>query len=179
MAFDQTQTGVVRGIATAVAVSIAVFAMAYFLQWPNLSQYGSTASRLELTALVALAPTTTLFFCIARLAQHRFSTPKDIQGSAFTDGTEPARLLQALLQNTLEQTVLALPIYFASSFFFAATLLPLVVAAAVLFIVGRLLFFHGYARGAPSRAAGFGLTFYPSVALLITVILVVSLRAAA
>jgi len=78
-----------------------------------------------------------------------------------------AKLLQALLQNTLEQTVLAFPVYLAASLVFPARFLPMVAAAAALLVVGRIRFFRGYARGAPSRAAGFGLTFYPSVALLV------------
>ena len=39
-----------------------------------------------------------------------------------------------------------------------------------------MLFFRGYAGGAPSRAAGFGLTFYPTVALLISVVAVAVLQ---
>jgi hypothetical protein len=160
-------------MAIAVAISIGAFALAYFMQWPDLSKDASPSSRLKLAALVALAPTAMLFLCIARLAKHRFATPQDIQGSALTVGTDRARLLQSLLQNTLEQAVLALPIYFACSIFFPIRLLPLLVTATVLFVVGRLLFFQGYAQGAPSRAVGFGLTFYPSVALFATLIAVV------
>jgi MAPEG family len=179
MALDQTQTGVARGMALAVAVVVLMFAVAYILKWPNLSKYVATSSRLKLASLTALSPTAMLLICIARLAKHRFSTPQDIQGSALTEGTKRARLLQSLLQNTLEQNVLVLPIYFASSLFFPVSLLPLVVVATVLFAVGRLLFFIGYAKGAPSRAVGFGLTFYPSVTLFFLVIAVVTLRIAA
>jgi len=39
-----------------------------------------------------------------------------------------------------------------------------------MFLVGRLFFFAGYANGAPSRAYGFGLTFYPTVMLLLFVV---------
>jgi hypothetical protein len=120
-----------------------------------------------------------LFICIARLAKHRFNTPQDIQGGALTEGSERAKLLQSLLQNTLEQAVLALPIYFAASIFFPSGLLPLVVAAAFLFVVGRLLFFRGYAGGAASRAVGFGLTFYPTLALLVVLVVFVIRRSAA
>jgi len=35
-------------------------------------------------------------------------------------------------------------------------------AAAMLFLRGRALFWRGYARGAPVHALGFALTFYPS-----------------
>jgi len=41
------------------------------------------------------------------------------------------------------------------------------VHCAVLFSIGRLLFFAGYARGAAARSLGFALTFYPTVGLLV------------
>jgi len=129
-----------------------------------------------LAALTGTAPAAILLLCIARLAKHRFTTPVDIHGSARTEGTERAKLLQALLQNTLEQAVLAMPVYLAASLLFPARFLPLVAAAAAIFVVGRIQFFRGYASGAPSRAAGFGLTFYPNVALLISVVAVAVLQ---
>ena len=36
-----------------------------------------------------------------------------------------------------------------------------------MFLLGRVLFFAGYAGGAPRRALGFALTFYPTVTLLL------------
>ena len=176
MTIDSTQSGVVRGMASAAAIATGVFAIVYFLQWPHFSSQTTIVSRLNLAALAALAPASVLFVCIARLAKHRFSTPQDIQGSALSEGTERAKLLQTLLQNTLEQAVLTIPVYFAAALVFPASLLSLVVAAAVLFVFGRILFFLGYAGGASSRAIGFALTFYPSVALLISVIAVAVLQ---
>ena len=176
MGFDSTQKGVARGMAAAVVFAVAVFAFAYFLQWPNFPSQTSVVLRLKLAAWAALAPAAALFVCIARLAKHRFTTPQDIHGSALTEGTERAKLLQALLQNTLEQAVLAIPVYLATALVFPPRLLPLVAAAAALFVVGRIAFFRGYAAGAPSRAAGFGLTFYPSVALLVSVVAVAVLQ---
>jgi uncharacterized membrane protein YecN with MAPEG domain len=38
------------------------------------------------------------------------------------------------------------------------------------FFVGRILFWRGYARGAPARALGFALTFYPSVAMILLIL---------
>jgi MAPEG family len=87
-------------------------------------------------------------------------------------------LLQALLQNTLEQSCLALPVYIATSIVAPAALLPVVPAAAVMFLVGRLFFFAGYANGAPARAYGFGLTFYPTVLLLLLLVALGAYRAA-
>ena len=39
--------------------------------------------------------------------------------------------------------------------------------APMLFLIGRITFFAGYARGAATRSFGFALTFYPSVMLLV------------
>ena len=38
--------------------------------------------------------------------------------------------------------------------------------AAVLFVVGRILFASGYERAAAGRATGFGLTAYPTFGML-------------
>jgi len=113
--------------------------------------------------------------CIARLAAHRFFTPEDIHGSAVTDGTERAKLLQSLLQNTLEQCCLAIPVYAATAILVPASFLP-VPAAAIMFLVGRLSFFAGYAQGAPARAYGFALTLYPTVLLLVLLLALGALR---
>ena len=91
-------------MAWAIALALGVFAIAYVLQWPSFSSQASLSLRLKLAALAGLAPAAVLLLCIARLAKHRFTTPQDIHGSALTEGTERAKLLQALLQNTLEQT---------------------------------------------------------------------------
>jgi hypothetical protein len=106
----------------------------------------------------------TLAVNIALLARHRFFTPEDIDGGGLTEGTPRAQVLQSTLQNTLEQMVLA----FAVHMVWAAAM-PLewqgaIPAAAVLFFVGRILFWRGYARGAPAPALGFALTFYPTLA---------------
>ena len=130
MTIDSTQKGVARGMATAVAFAIGVFAIAYVLQWPSFSQV-SVDSRLKLAALAALAPAAVLFVCIARLAKHRFTTPQDIHGSALTEGTDRAKLLQALLQNTLEQTVLAVPVYLAAATVFPASISVATLATAI------------------------------------------------
>ena len=163
---DKTQLGVVRGMGLAMLTAVATFALsiAYVARMWDVGS--DLASRVTLAAWSLVTPAFALFVCIARLAKHRFFTPEDIHGSALTGGTEKAKLLQALLQNTLEQCSLALPIYIATSIVVPASLLPVVPAAAGMFLVGRAFFFAGYANGAPSRAFGFGLTFYPTVLLL-------------
>jgi len=48
--------------------------------------------------------------------------------------------------------------------------LSVIPLSAIAFSVGRVLFFTGLKGGAPSRALGFALTFYPSVAMLISML---------
>ena len=98
---------------------------------------------------------------------------------ALTEGTSRAKLLQALLQNTLEQLALALPVYLACSFAFPSRFLGLIPASAAMFFVGRVLFYIGYSGGAPSRAFGFAFTFYPTVLLGVVAICFLVVRGAA
>jgi uncharacterized membrane protein YecN with MAPEG domain len=48
-------------------------------------------------------------------------------------------------------------------------------ACASLFLIGRLVFAAGYSKGAGSRAFGFGLTFYPTIALAILTLITAAL----
>jgi MAPEG family len=165
------------GLALLTAIAGFAFSATYV---PRVWAVGSDlTSRVTLASWALLLPAATLFVCIARLAKHRFFTPEDIHGGALTNGTERAKLLQSLLQNTLEQFCLALPIYIATSIIAPASLLPVVPAAAAMFLVGRLSFFAGYATGAPSRAYGFALTFYPTVLLLLLLLALGVLQTAA
>lgn len=177
MNLSKPQRGVVLGAAAGLGFTLAGLGATLFLQ-PAAWLPGTVAGRLGLLALSALAPTATLAVSIARLAAHRFRTPQDLDGSGLTPGSDRARLLQALLQNTLEQLMLALPAYAAWSVLAPDRLLDAVPVAALMFLCGRVLFFRGYAAGAPGRALGFALTFYPSV-LMLAGALVLGIRFAA
>jgi hypothetical protein len=104
---------------------------------------------------------------VGRLARHRFFTPQDIDGGGLTNGTHEARILQSLLQNTLEQFALAFAAYLAWAVIMPVLWLSVVPLAAITFGIGRVLFFAGYKEGAPHRAVGFALTFYPSMVMLV------------
>ena len=166
MHLDKTQLSVARGMASALVVAVLVFLAVSQVTFIN-SEALDLWFRLKIASLSSLVPTLTLFICVARLAKHRFFNPEDNQGSAQSSGTRKAEVLQSLLQNTLEQASLALPVYAAVSLLGSSRWLTLVPAAAAMFLVGRTLFFVGYAKGAPSRAFGFALTFYPTALLLL------------
>ena len=162
---DSEQRGVAIGMASAFLVALAILVLAAVFGGARIAPSASTEFRLELLAASLMAPAAALFICIARLAKHRFFTPEDINGSALTEGTSRAKLLQALLQNTLEQVALAVPVYSACSFIFPSHFLGLIPAAAASFLAGRVLFYIGYSGGASSRAFGFAFTFYPTTFL--------------
>jgi uncharacterized membrane protein YecN with MAPEG domain len=168
----RTQIGVAAGMAGGLALTVAAFL------WPSLpdiaadDQYTWQTSWLACSALTAFW----LLVAIARLAAHRFFTPEDIQGGGLSEGTAKARLLQSMIQNTLEQVVLAVVAYGAWLWLMPGPRAGLVILCAIMFSIGRLLFFAGYARGAPWRALGFTLTFYPTVGLYLFLMPAVAAR---
>lgn len=164
MSLSKPQQGVAIGAGSALIVTTVGLALAAM---HPLSEVPTLEARLQLFALSGLTPAFALIICIGRLANHRFDTPEDLDGGGLTVGSARAKLLQALLQNTLEQLSLAVPVYAACTLLASARVLSMVPVAAAMFLVGRGLFFWGYARGAPGRALGFGLTFYPTAILLV------------
>jgi glutathione S-transferase len=69
--------------------------------------------------------------------------------------------------NTLEQLVLFLP----ALWIFAAYISPLWAAAlGVVFILGRAIYAASYVRNPKSRSLGFGLTAFPTLAMLIGIV---------
>jgi hypothetical protein len=116
-----------------------------------------------------LVPVLILGIAIGRLAKHRFFNADDIDGAGLTVASAEAKLLQALLQNTLEQTALAVPTYLAWALLMPGAWLSTVPMAATFHALGRLLFFFGYEKGAGHGALGFALTFYSTMVLLVII----------
>jgi hypothetical protein len=131
------------------------------------SDSGDPQSRVAVWIACILFVAAWLLICVGRLAGHRFFTPEDIDGGGVAGNSPKAALLQALLQNTLEQTVLAMVAYAAWLWLAPPERLGLVIVFSAYFAVGRILFFVGYSYGAPARALGFTLTFYPNVGLFL------------
>jgi len=167
MPLSEKQRGVFKGIIVGAVITIVViFGSIYF--GPELLDPGAPAGERVAFALAAdLLLALWLGVSVGRLARHRFLSPEDIDGGGLTRGTEHAKVLQATLQNTLEQTVLAVLAHSIWIVTVPVSWAAAVPAAVCLFIVGRLLFVWGYGGGAPSRAIGFALTFYPSMLMLV------------
>ncbi|ASG67899.1 hypothetical protein CDV26_05415 [Francisella halioticida] len=130
----------------------------------------NTADKISIAFKVLIIPGVFLVIAVARLAKYRFFSDQDINGSGLTNGSEKAKILQALIQNTLEQLCIAFIAYTSWVAIMPLTSLSTIVLAAITFAIGRSLFFLTYHKGAGARALGFTLTFYPSVIMIITVI---------
>jgi MAPEG family len=161
------QRGVLRGIVVGVAITLVVIVGAILAGPVLLSPEAPVGERIAFALKADVFIALWLGISIALLARHRFFSPEDIDGGGLTEGTERASILQATLQNTLEQTVLAVLTHLGWAILMPVSWISAVPAAVVLFLCGRVLFVRGYRGGAPSRATGFALTFVPSVLMLI------------
>lgn len=166
MQLTEKQKGVARGAGLAGAITLVSILGVLAWQPDFLTPRDTMTARLSFALKADLAILVLFVISIGRLAKHRFHEPADIDGGGMTVGTQRARSLQAMLQNTLEQTVLAIALHLLWAVIAPLSWLAAIPVAVVLFVAGRIMFFRGYESGAPSRALGFGLTFYPNVLLL-------------
>jgi hypothetical protein len=173
---SEKQKGVVRGVIPGAVITVTALCGFSLLIPVGLLPFDVPAARLAWALQWALLPMLALMISIMRVANYRFASPADIDGSGLTAGTDRVLVLRAILQNTLEQGVLAVVAYCIWSVTMPLRWLGAIPLAALLFVTGRLLFARGYDRGAAGRATGFGLTAYPTFALLITSALALGFR---
>ena len=165
---SRAQAGVALGMAAALAVTIALFAYGLSGASALLGPAPPTLqTRIDVAIEAALFPLICLAAAIGVIANRRFFSATDIDGAGLTEPSPAVRITRAILQNTAEQTLLAVPVYAGLALTGPASALglPLVLPAA--FVIGRVLFMAGYARGAAARSFGFALTFYPTVGALL------------
>jgi uncharacterized membrane protein YecN with MAPEG domain len=178
MTLDNKQRGVLKGILSGAFLTIAVLGagIAYFPA--ALTSDAGVDDRLAFTLKADVLVVVWLAVSIGMLARHRFFTPEDIDGAAQSSGSQRAQVLQSKLQNTLEQVVLAILAHMMWAVIMPVSWITGVPAAAMLFFVGRILFIRGYDGGAPARALGFALTFYPSIIMLLLSVVTIVLSLA-
>ena len=176
MCLSKKQHGVLKGMIAGGLLTILVLIIGILLDPFHYVQSMTLLAKLAIAIQYGLLLALCLVVSIARLAKHRFFTPEDIDGSGLTNGSEKAKTLQSLLQNTLEQSVLAGFIYLAWAIIMPITWLSVIPLSALLFTLGRFLFFINYHKGASARALGFTLTFYPTVGMLFCMIIAIFLK---
>ena len=170
MALTDKQRGVLKGMSIGAATSLIAIIGAIVMEPAVLAPDATAADRLAFALCADTFIALWLGISIGLLARHRFFTPEDIDGGGLTRGSETANVMQATLQNTLEQTVLAVLVHLAWATLMPVSWIVAIPAAVILFVSGRVLFVRGYRGGASSRAFGFALTFYPSVLMLVFVV---------
>lgn len=177
MSISGKQAGVLKGMLSAMFVAVSGLSLAAFGPWTNHYSAVSQSEAVILALRWDLAVIVPLVLSVGFLARHRFFTPEDIDGGGLTTGTGKAAILKAILQNTLEQTVIVIAAHLMWAAYLPGTYFMVIPVAVVMYVTGRIAFIVGYRHGAPARAFGFALTFYPSVLMLAFLLFHVSVRA--
>ncbi|WP_209428043.1 MAPEG family protein [Pararhodobacter sp. SW119] len=151
-----------RDTSIATAVTLAGFGAAFWIGPAIADLPSAMADRLGFAAMCWAVPGFVLLVGILMVSTTRRFSPEDIGGQAARPPSERLAIKAAFLQNTLEQTVLAAGVYFALAAVAGGAWLALLPVAAGLFVIGRVLFYIGYPRGAQGRALGMGLTMMPA-----------------
>jgi hypothetical protein len=162
--FHAEQRRVAAGMASGLAITVLALTLAVWWE-PVGMPVMPVAERLQAALRTDLLVIGWLAAAIANVARLRFFSSDDIAGSRAGPGSKPVQDAGAILQNTLEQCVLAVPTHLAYATV-ADHPAGVLATLATLFCVGRAMFWIGYRRGAHGRALGFALTFYPTVGVL-------------
>ncbi len=123
-------------------------------------------SRQFVTPFYFLAPGLVLLAMIARLAQRRMFDDTILDGGEAAPGSG-ADIDRRVLQNTIEQAVLAICLWPAISFIVLEDGPGIVLTLSIGFAIARVAFWIGYHISPPLRAFGFAATFYPTIVALI------------
>ncbi|MBX3431504.1 MAG: MAPEG family protein [Hyphomonadaceae bacterium] len=164
--FSSDQSGIVRGSMLALALTGAVLAAANY--WVPRDAFGlhedmDFGERMTFVLKADIVLFLWLAGCVGAVSNGRFHSPADIRGSAFSAPSPAIAIRAAVLQNSLEQTML----FFAATLILASLLrgseLVLTPVLIGLFLLGRVAFVAGYAKGASGRAFGMALTAAPII----------------
>lgn len=153
--------------AAAIALSAAAVAAAWLWLPPALlgaTPDMATADRLAYALKADLPVFLWLGGCLRAVASIRFRSDADRPGAAY--GSPSARLAvpAAVLQNSLEQTVLAVGAHLVLATVLRGEEMILLPVLVALYLAGRVFFVLGYARGAAARAFGMALTGTSTIA---------------
>jgi hypothetical protein len=173
MTLDKEQRRVGAGMAAAVLATIAVLWLGQrFYPW-TLPPMSGLAERLGFTLQADLFVLAWLVVAVGNVARGRFFSTSDIKGAGFAPPGPRIAIDVAIIQNTLEQAVLAVGAHLVLATQLPPPRMVLIPCLVALFCLGRLCFWLGYRGGAGTRAFGFATTFYPTVYAYVLAILLV------
>ncbi|MFI5297072.1 MAG: MAPEG family protein [Polyangiales bacterium] len=163
ISFSQKQRHVKRSIGLATVASALVAALA--LRWGPATRAVSLAERLAFGLCCDVWCAAVLALAIGAVTFRRLTSPDAIDGQTSPGGATEIDL--RVLQNTLEQLVLAASAHLAFVVVAPRRFLQVLPVMVGFWVAARLLFFVGYHRGDNARAFGFAATFIPSVGFLV------------
>ena len=161
MALSAEQKAIAVRSALAIVLTAAAVATAWL--WLPTSVLGAapgmaTADRLAYALKADLPVFLWLGGCLRTVASIRFRSDADRPGAAYGAPSPKLAVPAAVLQNSLEQTVLAVGAHLVLATVLRGEEMVVLPVLVALYLVGRVLFALGYARGAPARAFGMALT---------------------
>ena len=180
MTFDKEQRSIVLQSALAVLLAAAVLWAGYRCLPPELvgaDAADDASERLAFALKWDLPVFLWLAGCIDGVSQGRFWSSGDRKGSALGPPGPKLAVRAAVLQNSLEQTVLAIGAHLILSTVLRDVELVLIPLLVLLYLLGRATFAAGYARNPIARAFGMALTGAPlAFAYLLAAVLILAGR---
>ena len=164
MPFDREHWSIVRQSIVAMLVAAAVLGADYLWIAPELVGVAGpmgVADRLAFTLKWDLPIFLWLAGCVGAVSQGRFWTPAERGGSARGPAGPAIALRAAILQNSLEQSVLTVGAHLILATVLRGPELVLMPVLVALYVVGRAAFAAGYVRNSIARAFGMALTAAP------------------
>ncbi|TKD51473.1 MAPEG family protein [Sphingomonas baiyangensis] len=155
-----------RGAVLAFVLTVAVCTASLLLLPRLMALPSEIAPRLALAIQTSVPHLLCVLVAIQLVSSGRYRSAADIAGAAAGPPSPQLAVKVAFLQNTLEQAFVGVCMNLALASVTGGSVLALLIASAILFPIGRLLFYRGYPGGAGSRALGMALTALPSLACL-------------
>jgi uncharacterized membrane protein YecN with MAPEG domain len=161
MIFDQEQKSIIRQSALTIFLCAGILGGGYL--WLASDLVGASgpmtlADRLAFALKWDLLILIWLAGSVRAVSQKRFWSPADRHGSAYSEASPALAVRRANLQNTLEQTVLAVGAHLILATVLKDNELVLIPLMVLLFLIGRAAFAIGYAASPIARAFGMAMT---------------------
>lgn len=166
MTFDREQKGIMGWSALALLVTGATLSAGYFWlpsEFLGLNEAMTAGGRLAFALKVSLPVFLWLAWCLRMVSSGRFRVPADRRGAAYGEPTPDLAVRIAILQNTLEQTVLLIGALLILAAVLRGPELVLIPLSVTLYLVGRVAFDLNYSKGAVARSFGMALTAGPII----------------
>lgn len=147
----------------AVLFCAAVLAAGYFILPRYITLPTTLAERIAFAIRADVFVVLWVFLGVGMVAHTRRHSAADIGAALSGPPSRHLAVQLAFLQNTLEQAVMAVVVHLALATQLSGPPLALIIAAVLLFGIGRLAFLDGYPKGAGGRAFGMITTVLPTL----------------